>query len=116
MNVDGSGVNRLTTSPRGACRARWSPDGKRIAYSDGGYGVKKNKDIWEMDADGRNKKRLTEDAAHDYDPAYAPDGTKIIFASKRTGNYELHVMNRDGSEEVRLTNYRVDTRYPDWTK
>lgn len=116
MDVSGANEKRLTNNPRGACRARWSPDGKRLAYSDGGYSVRKNVDIWEMDPDGEHKTRLTEDHANDYDPAYAPDGSRIIFASKRSGCYELYVMERDGSGETRLTDYRDFTRYPDWTR
>lgn len=107
---------RLTLNPRGTCRARWSPDGTRLAYSDAGYGLQKNVDIWEMDPDGNNKTRLTEDPAHDYDVAYSSDGTKIIFSSDRSGNYELYVMNRDGSAETRLTFNHDYTRYPDWTE
>jgi TolB protein len=107
---------RLTTNPRGTCRARWSPDGNRIAYSDAGYGIRKNVDIWEMDPDGSDKRRLTDNRANDYDVAYSPDGGRIIFSSKRTGHYELYVMDRDGSNEIRLTDNGSYTRFPDWTR
>ncbi len=116
IDADGGNEARLTGSPRGACRPRWSPDGRRIAYSDGGYGARKNVDIWEMDPDGRNKKRLTVAPGNDYDPAYAPDGARIIFASDRSGRYELYVMDRDGSNEARLTEFNDCARYPDWTR
>lgn len=116
IGVDGKGERRLTGNPRGACRPRWSPDGKRIAYSDGGYGIRKNVDIWEMDPDGERKTRLTKGAGNDYDPAYAPDGDWIIFASDRSGHYELYLMDRRGSSEVRMTEFRDFTRYPDWTR
>jgi TolB protein len=116
IDTKGKNEKRLTKNPRGACRPRWSPDGKRIAYSDGGYSLRKNVDIWEMDPDGGNKKRLTEDRARDYDPTYAPDGKKIIFASNRTGHYELYVMDRNGANEIRLTYHNDYARYPDWTK
>ncbi|HOE26282.1 MAG: PD40 domain-containing protein [Candidatus Aureabacteria bacterium] len=116
IGADGAGERRLTGNPRGACRPRWSPDGKRIAYSDGGYGVRKNVDIWEMDPDGERKIRLSKGEGNDYDPAYAPDGRWIIFASDRTGCYELYLMRRDGSDETRLTEFGGYTRYPDWTR
>lgn len=116
IDVTGKNEKRLTGNPRGACRPRWSPDGRRIAYSDGGYSLRKNVDIWEMDADGGNKRCLTEDRGSDYDPTYSRDGRKIIFASNRTGCYELYVMDRDGSNEIRLTYHDDYTRYPDWAK
>ena len=37
---------------------------------------------------------------------------KIIFTSKRDGNYEIYMMNPDGSQQVRLTNHRSRDFYP----
>jgi len=37
-------------------------------------------------------------------PAWSPDGAKIAFVSQRDENYEIYVMNADGSEKKRLTN------------
>ena len=36
-------------------------------------------------------------------PVWSPDGQKIAFASKREGNWELYVMNADGSGQRNLT-------------
>ncbi|MCI0521818.1 MAG: hypothetical protein L0Z70_16355, partial [Chloroflexi bacterium] len=33
----------------------------------------------------------------------SPDGTKILFNSDRTGEYDVYVMNADGSEVINLT-------------
>ncbi|NIM52761.1 MAG: hypothetical protein GTO22_26535, partial [Gemmatimonadales bacterium] len=41
--------------------------------------------------------------ADDREPAWSPDGTRIAFASNRDGNYEIYVMDADGSNPVRLT-------------
>ena len=37
---------------------------------------------------------------------------KIIFTSNRDGNYEIYMMNPDGSQQVRLTNHRSRDSYP----
>ncbi|HJQ23482.1 MAG TPA: protein kinase [Blastocatellia bacterium] len=37
-------------------------------------------------------------------PAYSPDGKRIVFASDRTGSWELWVCNSDGSDPLQLTN------------
>ncbi len=34
--------------------------------------------------------------------AWSPDGTKIAFDSRRDGNFEIYVMNADGTNPTRL--------------
>jgi len=45
----------------------------------------------------------------------APAGGKIAFASNRDGNYEIYVMNADGSGVKRLTNNAASDEYPSWS-
>ena len=81
MNADGSGVTQLTTEG-GAVSARWSPDGRRIAYSRGGA-------IKVMNADGGDPKVVLaggpESAAPDlchtggFPGGWSPDGTRVIY-------------------------------------
>ena len=40
---------------------------------------------------------------------------KIAFASKRNGDYEIYVMNNDGSNQTRLTNNPVMDTDPAWS-
>ena len=42
-------------------------------------------------------------------------GHKIAFESKRTGNWEIYVMNPDGTEQVRLTHTGAENRAPFWS-
>ena len=46
--------------------------------------------------------------------AYA-DGSKIAFNSNRDGNYEIYVMNADGSGQTRLTNNPATDYYPSFS-
>jgi dipeptidyl aminopeptidase/acylaminoacyl peptidase len=46
---------------------------------------------------------LVDHGTHAYDPAWSPDGERIVFVSEATGNDEIWVINADGSEEVQLT-------------
>ena len=39
----------------------------------------------------------------DYWPAWSPDGKRIAFTSNRDGNYEIYVMNADGTGLRNLT-------------
>jgi Tol biopolymer transport system component len=47
--------------------------------------------------------------------AWSPDGTRIAFASTRDGNYEIYVMNADGSAPRRLTNDPQSDYAPTWS-
>ena len=49
------------------------------------------------------------------EPAWSPDGTRIAFASKREGSFDIYAMNADGSETVRLTSTREDDSHPSWS-
>ena len=70
----------------------WSPDGKEIAFSvweDGGY-----RDIVVLEVASGKLRRITHDRALDLDPAYSPDGRYLLFASDRTGIYNLYALER----------------------
>jgi TolB protein len=48
-------------------------------------------------------------------PDWSPDGKQIAFASERDHNYEIYVMNADGSNPRRLTNSAMQELYPRWS-
>jgi Tol biopolymer transport system component len=55
--------------------------------------------------DGSGQTNLSNNnAGRDYDPAWSPKGSKIVFTSDRDGNNEIYVMNVDGSGQTNLTN------------
>jgi dipeptidyl aminopeptidase/acylaminoacyl peptidase len=90
----------------------WSPDGKEIAFASSRDG---NREIYVMQADGSNLRRLTWDAAWDAYPAWAPDGKRIVFVSYRDGNANLYVMNADGSHQEALTKDAAAEITPAWS-
>ena len=47
--------------------------------------------------------RLTSSSGRNQYPKWSPDGSTIAFASTRDGNFEIYVMNADGSGQTRLT-------------
>jgi TolB protein len=74
VGADGTGLRRLTATPRAAERSpSWSPDGSTIAYERDGA-------LWTMRPDGTGARRL---AARGAAPAFSPDGTTIAFADPR---------------------------------
>ena len=74
-------------------------------------------DIWQASLDGNPQPRpLIVSTYLDLVPDYSPDGTSIAFTSYRSGNQEIWVCNRDGSDPVQLTHHRsVDADCPAWS-
>ena len=120
INVDGSGLKRLTTSS-GEYPA-WSPDGTRIAFSSARAG---NYDIYVMNADGSAQTQLTTDPAYDMSPVWSPDGAQIAFDTQRDSfppkevgigpEFEIHIINADGTGDTRLTKNTEEDRFPAWS-
>ena len=79
-----------------------SPDRTRIAFSSnrGGGG---DYDLYVMDADGGNVRRLTSEPGADGSPVWTPDGTRLVFSSSRSGVPQIYVMPADSGEAVGLT-------------
>lgn len=74
-----------------------------------------NAEIYIMDANGGNQRRLTSDPASDLYPALSPDGRRIAFVSQRDGNSEIYLVDSDGSDLVRITNDAAEDRLPVWS-
>ena len=121
IEPDGTGLRRLTADTGFDDDAAWSPNGRRIAFASNrahpanaceGLNPGCDYDIYVMNADGNNVKRLTSTPASDRDPAWSPDGRRIVFSSTRDDvggsgefvNAELYVMNADGTAQTRITN------------
>ncbi|MGD9146592.1 MAG: protein kinase [Anaerolineae bacterium] len=98
MNGDGGGQTRFLSTPAWDDYPRWAPDGQRLAFATTGTteGVA-NSEIHVRGPDG-GLSRLTDTVAEDQWPDWSPDG-RIIFAEgfKGSGDWDLYVMNGDGS-------------------
>ena len=77
-----------------------SPDRTRIAFSSSRSG---SFDLYVMDADGGNLRRLTTDAANEGDPAWTPDGRQLVFTSTRGTTTQITVITVEGGESRPLT-------------
>ena len=87
-------------------------DNTKMALQSVRYG---SREIYVMNADGTNPRRLTHNSESDGNPSWSPDGAKIAFHSKRDGNGEIYVMNADGTNPRRLTNNSVSDDSPSWS-
>jgi hypothetical protein len=60
-------------------------------------------DLWIMKANGKDARKLTDDAHADADPRFSPDGTRILYTTLRGGFPEVWSMKRDGTDAAMIT-------------
>ncbi len=90
---DGTGLVNLTPdSDANDALPDFSPDGRRIVFRSRRGG---NADIYLMNADGGDVRRLTRHEATDTMPAFSSAGDRVAFTSLRDGNFELYTVTVD---------------------
>jgi len=98
---------RLTNHDGGEFRPAFSPEGKKIAFSTDwdaaptGPPAERSRqgEIYTMDTDGKNLKRLTQSPGWDGSPKWSPDGRTIYFYAKRDGKFRIWAMDADGANQ-----------------
>src|SRR5712664_186443 len=97
--LDGSERLQLTNLPMKAALPRWSPDGKRIAFS--GLTPGKAWKIFVISADGGSPEKLTPGENLELDPNWSADGQSLVFGefvgSPTSSIYVLNLQTRQVS-------------------
>jgi len=132
MNVDGSEVKRLTYSPGYDGGAFFSNDGSKIVWRanrprgqnltnylnllDLGLvePVATDMDLYVMDADGQNQKKVASIGGANFSPYFLPDDSGIIFASNMNNgfNFHLYTIDLNGKNLKQITSEGTFNSFP----
>jgi Tol biopolymer transport system component len=120
MNPDGTGVVKLTNSGSFNGSPGWSPDGKKITFASDRRNHQGRQEIYVMNADGSNVRRLTtlpSDAMLEDAPRFSPDGRRIVFTRYITdpGRSALVTVRVDGGGLKQLTPWGNGAGDADWS-
>jgi Tol biopolymer transport system component len=101
MNANGTGVVQLTNNSANDSNPNWSPG--KITFQSDRDG---DEEIYTMNSiDGSAQTNISNNsAAFDVEPSRTADGTRVAFASTRSGDFEIYLESADGTNVVRLTN------------
>jgi Tol biopolymer transport system component len=108
-------------APGADLRARYSPDGSRIAFTS----VWQTAQVSLMSSDGRNFRTITDDTNDNSDPAWSPDGRWLVYVRRQAlpvdatapasgGEVDLVKVNIASGEQVVLARSTGQISLPTW--
>jgi Tol biopolymer transport system component len=136
MNLDGSGKKQLTSEYGYDGGAVFSRDGKMIVYRANHPSTPETKqryadlikdnltspmkmELMVANADGSNKKQITDFNCASFAPTFTPDGKQILFSSNKHNcdgrKFELYLVNVDGTNLRQITNLGGFTSFPEFS-
>jgi WD40-like Beta Propeller Repeat len=87
---------------------RMSADGLTLAFTSYRHG---NGEIYTMNRDGGELTRLTDNPAEDQAPSWTTHDAQLLFASNRSGNFQIHVREW-ATGEVYILQLGGESRWP----
>lgn len=134
MDSNGNNVKNLTNTPNfDEFAPSWSPNGNKIAFHrKSSREDKQYVDTYIMDYNGKNPINLTNNIpvkrnlyspyfkgaapTYAFETCWSPEGNEIVYASKRTGNFEIFIIKINNGQIRQLTRNGGLNMYPFWVK
>ena len=114
---DGSDFQRITNTASDEVRADAHVNGDgsvRLVVEAGTYPVDEH--IYTMTVgDPASLHQLTDQPGRQVIPRWSADGTRVVYESNQTGNWEVFTMNADGTNQQQLTNNPAVDLYASWS-
>lgn len=127
MWEDGQEQKRLWSNCWNELQPRFSTDGRWLVFASDAAGdfysqpddaacrQDRNYNIWRLDLKNPvQPEQLTTSPAKEWQPAWSPNGKQVAFASDEAGNFDIYVMNADGTGRYQLTTDPAEDGLPYW--
>ena len=105
---------RLTWDQGQNSSPSWSPDGKSVVFASRRNG---QSDLWSVDVESGQERRLTATTQDEVDPRWSPDGGKILFQTTRTRYRQgvIGVLDLDTQEASYFPEMGGSAHQPSWS-
>ena len=118
MDENGDNEKQITSMPGGVCQPDWSPDGKKLAFispcKDKSSFHYNDSLIYIMDYENDQIEKLPVSIEGDFDPAWSPDGDRLLFTSLRSGTSHIYLYNFSDKSFEELSDTRYADMQPSW--
>ena len=110
--TDADQASDITPDLSSAQRPVWSADGQQLAFE---VTISNTTNIFVSDAQGQNRKQVTNADTYDGQASFNPSGDRLAFAAQQGGQWDVYAVNLDGTNLTRLTTDAAQDWQPAWS-
>jgi TolB protein len=125
VNTDGKDLRKIAGEHFEVMNPQWSPDGTKIMFvarkdysHDSHYEFVHSSDIFVVDTDGKDLRKIAGENFDEDHPQWSPNGTQILYLTDLTPedlHREINIINVDGTKHQVLADSVVPTYTPSWS-